>query len=82
MIDASADRNGIVISAAGDVSFRISAPGVAAAQVKSGHWVLPGLAVYVSSDAKNFTAQQEGPFVDVTYTGMTKMTLTFAAPGE
>jgi hypothetical protein len=82
MIDASADRNGIVISASGDVSFRISAPGVVPAQVKSGHWALPGLAVYVSSDAKNFIAQQQGTFVDVTYTGMTKMTLTFAAPGE
>jgi hypothetical protein len=82
MIDAAASKKGIVISANGDVSFRISAPGVAAAQAKSGEWTLPGLTVHVETDAKDFTATQQGPFVDVKYSAMTMMTLTFAKSGE
>jgi hypothetical protein len=82
MIDAAADKNGIVISANGDVSFRISAPGVTAANAKSKQWTLPGLTVHVDSDAKDFTAEQQGPFVDVKYTAMTKMTLTIERPSE
>jgi hypothetical protein len=76
MIDASADKDGIVITAAGDVSFRISAPGATADNAKAGDWTLPGLTVHVDSDAKSFAAEQHGAFVDVTYTAMTRMTLT------
>ena len=82
MIDASADRNGIVISANGDVSFRISAPGLTAASAQSAQWTLPNLTVHIDTDAKNFTAQQQGSFVDVTYTALTRMTLTFTSTGE
>jgi hypothetical protein len=82
MIDASADKEGIVISATGDVSFRISAPGVNAANATSSQWTLPGLVVHVDTDAKDFTAEQQGPFVDVKYTAMTKMTLKIKRPGE
>lgn len=82
MIDASADKNGIVLTANGDVSFRISAPGVTADQAKSAEWTLPGLSVHIETDAKNFTADQQGPFVDVQYSAMTKMTLTITRLGE
>lgn len=82
MIDAEATKNGITISANGDVSFRIFAPNVAAPNAKTNEWTLPGLTVHVDTDAKNFTAQQQGQFVDVTYTAMTKMNLTFTQPGE
>ena len=77
MIDASADKSGIVISAKGDVSFRISAPGIVASNAQAGQWILPDLTVHINSDANSFTAQQQGAFVDVTYTGITRMTLTF-----
>jgi hypothetical protein len=79
MIDASADKSGIVISANGDVSFRISAPGITAANAQSAQWTLPGLTVHIDADAKNFTAKQQGAFVDVTYTAMNKMALTFTS---
>ena len=82
MIDASADKSGIVISANGDVSFRISAPGITAANAQSAQWTLPGLTVHIGTDAKNFTAKQQGAFVDVTYTAMNKMTLTFTTTGK
>lgn len=75
-IDATADKKGIVISADGSVSFRISAPGIVAGDVKADDWKLPGLTVRVKADAKSFTAQQHGTFVDVTYTGMTAMDLS------
>ena len=75
MIDASADESGVSISADGDVSFRIFAPGGTTSQAEKEQWTLAGLTVHVSSDAKNFSAEQNGPFVDVKYAGMTKMTL-------
>jgi hypothetical protein len=75
-IDASADQKHIVISAAGDVSFRISAPGIASSDVGSGQWSLPGLAVRVETDSKGFSAEQHGQFVDLKYAGITKMILT------
>lgn len=82
MIDAASDKGGIVISANGDVSFRISAPGVTAADAQQAQWTLEGLTVHIHSDAKSFTAQQQGAFVDVTYSAMTQMTLTFSTSGK
>lgn len=81
-IDASADKSGITISATGDVSFRLSAPGVASAKVTGDLWTLPGLTVRVKSDASSFTAAEHGPFLDVEYKGITRMTLSVAHPGE
>jgi hypothetical protein len=74
-IDASADKNGIVISAAGDLSFRISAPGVALSQATEERWSLPGITVRIQTNAKHFTAVQHGKYVDVEYKGLTKMEL-------
>jgi hypothetical protein len=82
VIDASADKGGIVISAAGDVSFRISAPNIATSNAAEVQWNLPGLSVRVKSDAKSFTATQQGPFVDVEYKGITMMVLTLTRQGE
>ena len=81
-IDASADKGGIVISAAGDVSFRISAPAIAASDATEAQWNLPGLTVRVKTDAKSFTAAKHGPFVDIEYKGMTLMVLTLTRQGE
>ena len=82
MIDAEATKSGIAISASGDVSYRIFAPNLSSDSTKAGQWVLPGLVVHVDTDANNFTAQQHGQFVDVTYTAMTKMNLTFTQTGK
>jgi hypothetical protein len=81
-IDAAADKKGIVITADGDVSFRISAPGLTSGNAREKQWTLPGLTVHVDADSKGFTVEQHGQFVDVTYTGMTKMTITFNPQGE
>jgi hypothetical protein len=81
-IDASADKGGIVISAAGDISFRISAPDLASSDATEVRWNLPGLAVNVKSDAKGFTSAKDGPFVDVEYKGVTLMVLTLTRRGE
>jgi len=81
-IDAAAEKGGIVISAAGNVSFRISAPGVIASDLAAGKWTLPGLTIQVKSDAKSFSATQRGPFVDVEYNGITQMTLTMPGDGD
>jgi hypothetical protein len=74
-IDASAKQGEIEITAAGDVSFRIYAPGVSTGQLQQKLWTLPGLKVRVTSDAKNFVAHGENALSDVTYTGMTHMIL-------
>ena len=81
-IDAAADKGGIVISAVGDITFRISAPGIVPANLATDKWTLPGLTVQVKSDAKNFSAAQRGPYVDVEYKGMTQMTITMSDSGE
>jgi hypothetical protein len=74
-IDASATKGEIVITASGDVSFRIYAPGLSSGQLQEKLWTLPGLSVRVTADQKNFTAHSENGLGEVTYTGITKMTL-------
>lgn len=81
LIDASADKQGIVISAQGDLSFRISVPGAATAMIKFNEWNLPGLAIHVDSDYKTFKAEQHSQFLDVSYTGISKMTLSIKSLG-
>ena len=81
-IDADADRKGITITAQGDVSFRMFAPGIAAAEVTAGEWKLPGLTVRVKADEKSFSVQQHGDSLYVKYAGMTEMHLEMARTGE
>ena len=88
-IDASADRSGLTISASGDVRIQISAPFALPSNLRQGKWLLPGLTVQVASDAKGFTLDSDSlnsdspdpdskdGFIYVTYTGMTKMKLSF-----
>ena len=75
-IDASADKKHIVISATGDVSFRIFAPGMSSRDLRGGRWTLPGLAVHIATDSKGFTVEQQGHFFDLKYAGITKMNVT------
>jgi hypothetical protein len=74
-IDVRADRSGLQISCVGDVTFRIHARGVEIAGLKESDWMLPGLAVHVTSDAGKFTVDQETDFVDVTYSAISEMDL-------
>jgi hypothetical protein len=74
-IDASATKGQIAITASGDVSFVIYAPGISSSQLQQNLWTLPGLNVHVSADAKSFHAHAENGLGELTYTGMTKMTL-------
>jgi hypothetical protein len=82
MIDATADKSGIDISAFGDVSFRIFAPGATCNQVTKVKWTLPGLTVHIDGGAQGFTSEQNGPFVDVKITGLTEMKMKFDRAGE
>jgi hypothetical protein len=81
-IDATADQRGIDISADGDVSFRINAPGIMADKVKADKWELSGLIVKIKADQKSFTAQQNGAFLDISYKAVTNMHLTIMRPTE
>jgi hypothetical protein len=74
-IDVRADRSGLQISCTGDVTFRIHAPGMEAADLQQSDWTLPGLAIHVTSDAGKFTLDQESDFVDVTYSAISRMNL-------
>ena len=75
MIDATADEHGIKISATGIVRFRIHAKDLVQTKVSEKEWELPGLRIAVDDDAKNFTMEKADDAVDVTYSGMTTMTL-------
>ena len=74
-IDVRADHNGLQISCTGDVTFRIHAPGMETSDLKKSDWVLPGLAVHVTSDAGKVTLDQETGFVDITYSAISGMNL-------
>jgi hypothetical protein len=74
-IDAAASKGEIVITATGDVTFRIYAPGLSFDKLQAKLWALPGLSVQVTADQKKFTAHDENGLGEVTYTGMTKMVL-------
>ncbi len=82
MIDATADKSGILVSAFGDVSFRIFAPGSTSDQVTKVKWTLPGLTVHTDGGAQGFTSEQNGPFIDVKITGLTEMKMKFDHAGE
>jgi hypothetical protein len=74
-IDVRADRNGLQISCSGDVTFRIHAPGMKTTDLKKSDWVLPGLAVHVTTDAGKFALDRETGFVDITYAAISGMNL-------
>lgn len=79
-LDAGADKSGLKISCAGDVHFRIYAPGVRIAGVKQKDWALPGLTVHVEADTRNFAVESGADAIELEYSGITGMTLTFEFP--
>jgi hypothetical protein len=71
MIDATADKHGITISAAGTIRIRIHATGADQTKVGANEWDLPGLKVAVTADSKTFSKDVSGDNIDVTYSGIT-----------
>jgi hypothetical protein len=55
--------------------FRIHAKDMVQKKVGDKEWGLPGLRIAVEDDAKDFSIEKADDAVDVTYSGMKKMTL-------
>lgn len=75
--DAEATKETLTITtaAAGDFTFRISAPGLAADRLTRDCWALPGLMLSIDSDAAAFALKPGDGFIDVTYRGATRLVL-------
>jgi hypothetical protein len=74
-VDARAQRDMLTISAIGDSTFRISAPGLEPKNVDRNTWTLPGLNVRVETDATGFNVSRGSGYVDVVYKDATKFVL-------
>ena len=81
-VDAAADKHGLVIACSGDVSLRIHAEGITAANVKQAEWVLPGLTIHIAADAKRFSVTSGAEKVEVKYSKITKMRLNIEPTGQ
>jgi hypothetical protein len=75
MIDATADQQGLTISATGTLRFRIHAKQMAPEKITEQEWNLPGLNIAVISDAKSFSVEKAGDATDLIYTDVTQMKL-------
>jgi hypothetical protein len=74
-VDARAQRDMLTISAIGDSTFRISAPGLEPKNVDRNTWTLPGVNVRVETDATGFNVSRGSGYVDVVYKDATKFVL-------
>lgn len=81
-IDARASKNTLTVTAIGDSIFRISAAGLAAANLTRDRWTLPGLTIDIETDANGFTVTPGEDFIEVQYREATRFVLhtTVAAP--
>lgn len=73
--DARAAPRQLTISAIGDATFRISAPGLTADPVARNRWRLPGLTLAVATDATGFKIEAGDGWLDVTYREATRFEL-------
>jgi hypothetical protein len=78
MIDATADRQGLTISATGTIRLRIHAKDMVQAKITQKEWELPGLQVAVVSDAKSFRVEEAQDGIDLVYAEMSQMKLAIA----
>jgi hypothetical protein len=82
-IDADATKKGLEITTEpGVVSFRIDTPGIKVGDAAAGQWKLSGLTVNIETDGKGFKAVQGEGYIDVTYTAVTRMNLSFDQTGR
>jgi hypothetical protein len=75
MVDATANQQGLTISATGTIRLRINAKEMVRARITETEWELPGLRVAVASDAKSFSVEKAEDAIDLVYAGMTQMKL-------
>ena len=59
MIDASADKQGLTISATGTIRLRLHAKQMTPNKITEKEWSLPGLQVSVISDARSSAPNQQ-----------------------
>lgn len=77
-IDAEATEKGIAITTKpGDITYRITAPGLTTSHWTASQWKLEGLDVNLESDAQAFKIGAGTGYVDVTYTDVTKINMRF-----
>lgn len=81
MVDAIAGKDGLSISASGNIRLLIHADGTQAEAISAGRWNLPGLHIAASSDARDFHLENHGDALELTYTGLTKMRLKIERSG-
>ena len=75
--DARVDKQTLYVTGIGDFTFRVSAPGSGAAQVKRDAWTLPGITVHVTSDAGDMSVTAVDGHLDITYHEATRFELRF-----
>lgn len=83
--DAEAGRETLTVRAAspGELVWRVSAPGLTAAQFSPDRWRLPGLDVRVETDAAGWAVAPGDGFIEVRQRGATRAVLhTTVAPPE
>ncbi|MDR3723113.1 MAG: hypothetical protein P4K83_01320 [Terracidiphilus sp.] len=77
-LDADATKKGLAItSLPGVFTFRIATSGIVAGQATARVWALDGLTVYIDTDGNSFKTLQGEGYIDVTYTGVSRMNLSF-----
>lgn len=74
-IDAKASPEKLEIVASGDLTFRISSPGLRREDIQRDTWKLAGLDVAVNTDAKEITVTPGQDYLDVTYSSGTRWVL-------
>ncbi len=79
-LDARAEKDTLHVSAIGDCTFRITAPGLSASSAARDVWKLPGLTIRVETDATGWETVAGEGFLDVTYKDATRYRLRIEAP--
>lgn len=77
-VDARATKGTLTVTAIGNSTWQIFAPGLKAADVTRDRWVLPGLTVMVETDALGFAVTPREDGCDVQYREATRMVLRTA----
>lgn len=74
-IDARASKNTLTVTAIGDSVFRLSAPGLTAANLTRNRWNLPGLTENLETDATSFAVTPGENFIEIKYSEATRFVL-------
>jgi len=75
--DSRVDKRTLYVTGIGDFTFRVSAPGSDAGQVRRDVWALPGMTVHVASDAADMAVTRVDGYLDITCREATRFELRF-----